>query len=89
MRLRVESDVIFEKYNVCAGNAVGYQLKKCNHVQLCPFEVNFSPKNVNFTKSIVQPTSNFECRVSEIGKKPKPVVQIPKLYQFYSFSRRK
>ena len=37
-------------------------------VQLSPFEVKFSPKNVNFTKSIVQPTSNFECRLSEIGK---------------------
>ena len=39
-----------------------------SYMQLCPFEVIFSPKNVNFTKSIVQSTSKFECRLSEIEK---------------------
>ena len=39
-----------------------------SNVQLWPFEVKFSQKNVNFTKSIVQPTFNFDCRLSEIGK---------------------
>ena len=40
----------------------------CSYVLLWPFKVNFSPKNVNFTKSIVQLTFNFKCRLSEIGK---------------------
>ena len=39
-----------------------------SYVQLWPFEVKFSPKDVNFTQSIVNPTSNFECRLSKIRK---------------------
>ena len=39
-----------------------------SYVQLWPFEVKFSQKNVNFTQSIVTLTSNFECRLSKIRK---------------------
>ena len=37
-----------------------------SYEQLWPFEVKCSPKNVNFTKSIVQLTSNVECQLSKI-----------------------
>ena len=58
-----------------------------SYVQLWLFEVKFSPKNVNFTKSVVQPTSNFECRLSEIGKNVKlnQWFQYQSYYQSYSF----